>query len=121
MGNFTCGSSFKPDSHQRSKECLNGHQFMVIESDTLPRDEVGAIFNHLRRRLRYRLHCIIDTAGKSLHAWFDAPKSKGLERRLKVGLETLGCDPKVFTYSQSVRMPGAWRDGKLQRWVWLRE
>ena len=35
------------------------------------------------RRLRYRLHCIIDTAGKSLHGWFDAPRDKRIEARLK--------------------------------------
>ena len=36
----------------------------------------------------------------------DAPKNKTAERRLKAGLEVLGCDPKVFTYSQPVRVPG---------------
>jgi len=120
MGNYTCGSSFKADSFRRSNENLNGHRFLVVESDTLSRDEVGAIFAYLQRRLHYALHCIIDTAGKSLHGWFDAPKNKIWEIRLKAGLEVFGCDPKVFTYSQPVRVPGAWRDGKLQRLVWLR-
>jgi hypothetical protein len=121
MGNYTCGSSFKPGSYSRSNESLNGHRFMVVESDTLTKDEVGAVFGYLRRRLRYPLHCIIDTAGKSLHGWFDAPRSKILENRLKAGLEEFGCDPKVFTYSQPVRVPGAWRDGKLQRLIWLKQ
>jgi len=120
MGNFTCGSSFKPGSFSRSNENLTGHRFMVVESDTLSKDEVGAVFAYLRRRLRYPLHGIIDTAGKSLHGWFDAPRSKMLENRLKAGLEEFGCDPKVFTYSQPVRVPGAFRDGKLQKLVWLR-
>ena len=31
------------------------------------------------------------------------------------------CDPEVFTYSQTVRVPGAWREGRLQRLIWLRE
>jgi CTP:molybdopterin cytidylyltransferase MocA len=75
----------------------------------------------LRRRLNYRLHCIIDTAGKSLHAWFDAPRNKMLENRLKTALVVFGCDPKLFTYSQPVRVPGAFRDGRLQRLVWLRD
>jgi hypothetical protein len=119
LGNFTCGSSFKPGSYQRSNESLNGHRFLVLESDSLARDEVGAIFAYLRRRLRYRLHCIIDTAGKSLHAWFDAPRNSIAERRLKAGLEVFGCDPKVFTYSQPVRVPGAWRERKLQQLIWL--
>lgn len=121
MGNFTCGSAFRPGTYSRSNENLNGHRFMVIESDTLGHDEVGAVFAYLRRRLHYDLHCIIDTAGKSLHAWFDAPENKVFENRLKAGLEVFGCDPKVFSYSQPVRVPGAWRDGKLQRLVWLRE
>ena len=121
MGNFTCGSSFKPGSFQRNNANCNGTRFLVIESDTLAKDEVGAVFLYLQRRLRYRLHCIIDTAGKSLHAWFDAPRNKLLENRLKAGLTAFGCDPKVFTYSQPVRVPGAWRDGRLQRLVWLKE
>jgi hypothetical protein len=121
MGNFTCGSSFRPGCCSRSNENLEGHRFMVIESDTLSRDEVGAVFAYLRRRLHYALHCIVDTAGKSLHAWFDALPNKVFENRLKAGLVAFGCDPKVFTYSQPVRVPGAWRDGRLQRLVWLRE
>jgi hypothetical protein len=121
MGNYTCGSAFKPGVHSRSNENLAGFRFLVIESDTLSRDEVGAIFAYLNRRLHYTLHAIVDTAGKSLHGWFDAPRSKGQEERLKAGLVAFGCDPKVFTYSQPVRVPGAFREGKLQRLIWLRE
>lgn len=119
LGNFTCGSSFTPGSFSRCNANLDGQRFLVIESDTLSKDEVGAVFAYLRRRLHYRLHCIIDTAGKSLHAWFNAPANKILENRLKAGLTAFGCDPKLFTYSQPVRVPGAYRDGKLQRLVWL--
>ena len=121
MGNYTCGSSFKPGSFQRSNANCNGTRFMVVESDTLAKDAVGAVFAYLQRRLHYKLHCIIDTAGKSLHAWFDAPRDKVREARLKAGLVAFGCDPKVFTYSQPVRVPGAWRDGKLQRLIWLKD
>ena len=94
---------------------------MVIESDSLPKDEVGAIFAYLNRRLHFNLHAIIDTAGKSLHGWFDAPRDKRIEARLKAVLTVFGCDPKLFTYSQPVRVPGAYRDGKLQRIVWLKD
>src|SRR5512143_2344028 len=82
---------------------LYGQRFLVVEYDTLAKDQVGAIFAYLHRRLHYRLHCIVDTAGKSLHGWFDAPRTKLLENRLKAGLEVLGTDPKMFTYSQPVR------------------
>ena len=121
MGNFTCGSSFKPGSYRRSNENCNGTRFMVVESDTLPKDEVGAVFAYLNTRLRHNLHAIVDTAGKSLHGWFDAPRNRQAEARLKAALTVFGCDPKLFTYSQPVRVPGAFRDGRLQRIVWLRE
>jgi len=120
MGNFTCGSSFKPGSFRRSNENCNGTRFMVVESDTLTKDEVGAVFGYLNLRLHFNLHAIIDTAGKSLHGWLDAPRDKRIEARLKAVLTVFGCDPKLFTYSQPVRVPGAYRDGKLQRIVWLR-
>ena len=121
MGNYTCGSAFRRGTFSRSNDNIEGQRFLVVESDTLAKDDVGAIFAYLRRRLHYRLHCIIDTAGKSLHAWFDAPRNKVFENRLKAGLEVFGCDPKVFTYSQPVRVPGAWREGRLQRLIWLRD
>jgi len=121
MGNYTCGSSFKPGCYARSNENLNGHRFLVVESDTLTRDEVGAVFAYINRRLRFNLHAIIDTAGKSLHGWFDAPCNRTAEQRLKAGLVVFGCDPKLFTYSQPVRVPGAFRDGRLQRLIWLRQ
>ncbi|MEI6195338.1 MAG: hypothetical protein WCS42_13520 [Verrucomicrobiota bacterium] len=121
MGNYTCGAAFKPGSFQRSNANIEGQRFLVVESDTLKKDEIGAVFAYLRRRLHYPLHCIIDTAGKSLHGWFDAPPNKIMENRLKAGLTAFGCDPKLFTYSQPVRVPGAWRNGKLQRLVWLKD
>ena len=120
MGNFTCGSAFKPGSFQRSNANCDGTRFMVIESDSLPKDEVGAIFAYLNQRLHFNLHAIIDTAGKSLHGWFDAPRDRQIELRLKAVLTVFGCDPKLFTYSQPVRVPGAYRDGRLQKIVWLK-
>ncbi|MEI8289110.1 MAG: hypothetical protein WCH99_06520 [Verrucomicrobiota bacterium] len=120
MGNFTCGSAFKPGSFCRSNENIAGQRFLVVESDILTKDEIGAVFAYLTRRLHYPLHCIIDTAGRSLHGWFDAPPTKIMENRLKAGLTAFGCDPKLFTYSQPARVPGAFREGKLQKLVWLK-
>lgn len=120
MGNFTCGAAFKPGTFSRSNENIEGQRYLVVESDTLAKDEIGAVFAYMNHRLRYNLHAIIDTAGKSLHGWFDAPPNKTMENRLKAGLTAFGCDPKLFTYSQPVRVPGAFRNGKLQRIVWLR-
>jgi hypothetical protein len=121
MGNYTCGSAFKPGSYSRSNANCDGTRFLVVESDTLAKDEVGAVFAYLNLRLHFNLHAIIDTAGKSLHGWFDAPRDKRIEGRLKATLTAFGCDPKLFTYSQAVRVPGAYRNGKMQRLVWLKD
>ncbi len=121
MGNFTCGAAFKPGTFSRSNENIEGQRFLVVESDSLTKDQIGAVFAYLNRRLCYNLHAIIDTAGKSLHGWFDAPRNKVTEDRLKAALTVFGCDPKLFTYSQPVRVPGAFREGKLQRIVWLKD
>jgi hypothetical protein len=118
-GQFTSGSSFKPGTFSRCIEQTAGHRFLVVESDTLSRDDVGSIFLWLNVRLRYRMHAIIDTAGKSLHGWFSFPRDAIAEKRLKAALVVLGCDPKMFTASQPVRAPGAMRDGKLQRLIWI--
>ncbi|HEY6009240.1 MAG TPA: hypothetical protein VIU40_13020 [Geobacteraceae bacterium] len=121
MGNFTCPSAFRSGCHSRADDNVARRHFLVVESDTLSRDEIGAVFAHLRRRLHYRLHCIIDTAGKSLHAWFSPPQTPVREARLKAWLKGLGCDPKMFGHSQPARVPGAFRDGRLQKLIWLRE
>lgn len=121
MGNFTCGSAFAPGSCSRTNDNCTGARFMVVESDTLDKNHVGAIFAYLNRRLHFNLHAIIDTAGKSLHAWFDPPRNPQTEGRLKAVLTVFGCDPKLFTYSQPVRLPGAYRNANLQRLIWLRQ
>lgn len=120
MGNFTCGSSFKPGSYSRCNANLNGHRFLVVESDVLNKDQIGAVFGYLNNKMRLSLYAIVDTAGKSLHGWFRKPRDKKIEQRLKALLTALQCDPKLFTYSQPVRVPGALRDGKVQRLLWLR-
>jgi hypothetical protein len=120
MGNFTCGASFKPGSYSRCNANLNGHRFLVVESDVLTKDQMGAVFAYLNQKRQLTLYCIVDTGGKSLHGWFRKPKDARMERELKALLTALQCDPKLFTYSQPVRVPGAMRDGKVQRLLWLR-
>jgi hypothetical protein len=116
---FTCGSAFRAGSYSRSNENVSARRFMVVESDTLGHDQVGAIFLFLNVRLHFTLRAIVDTAGKSLHGWFDAPRNPAVEERVKAALTVFGCDPRLFTYSQPVRVPGALREGRVQRLIWL--
>jgi hypothetical protein len=125
MGNFTCAATFHPGATSRSNISVESRPFVVVESDVLSRDEVGAVFRFYYRRLAHRLRCIIDTAGKSLHAWFDAPTSTRDLARMRAGLTGLGCDPKMFNASQPARVPGVLRHGSAgvppapQKLIWI--
>ena len=76
------------------------------------------MFKWLKNLVQLKLCAIVDTAGKSLHAWFEYP-TEDTVNELRIVLPELGCDPKLFTPSQPVRLPGAERDGKMQRLVYL--
>jgi hypothetical protein len=52
----------------------------VVESDVHSKDEMGAIFKWLRDEVGLTLRAIVDTAGKSLHGWFDFPKEAVLDQ-----------------------------------------
>lgn len=113
-----CPATFRPGSISRSNEEVVTRRFLVVESDTLGKDAVGAVFCWLRDKVRLTLTAIVDTAGKSLHAWFEYPPPDVVDE-LKLVLPVLECDPKLFTASQPVRLPGALRDGRHQRLVYL--
>lgn len=117
-GQFTCGSAFKTNSISRSNE-NTVRRFLVIESDTLTKEQIGAVFLYMTNRLGYTLKAVVDTGGKSLHGWFNLPADAVLETRLKAALTALGCDPALFKPSQPVRCPGVMRDnGKPQSLLW---
>jgi hypothetical protein len=118
MGSFTCPSAFHPGTTSRSDASVLNREFLVVESDTLDKDQVGAVFRWLTRRVRMPLHAIVDTAGKSLHGWFSSPPPEK-EIFLKIALAALGCDTSMFNRSQPVRLPGAWRQDKLQKLIWI--
>jgi hypothetical protein len=117
-GQFTCPAAFKNASFSRSNDNVLQRRFLVVESDILSKDQVGAVFKFLRDEVGLRLRAIVDTAGKSLHGWFDFPKKAVLEE-LEIILPRLGCDPGLFRPSQPCRLPGAMRDGKFQRLIYL--
>lgn len=115
---YICPSTFKSGSHSRGNNQVDARRFLVVESDTLNKDQVGSIFRWLQKRVGLSLKAIVDTAGKSLHGWFTFPSSKVLAD-LELTLPVLECDPKLFTASQPVRLPGALREGKHQRLIYL--
>lgn len=117
-GPLICPATFKPDSIARTNENILARRFLVVESDVLKKDEVGAIFRWLRDKVKLKLEAIVDTAGKSLHGWFAFPADYILND-LKLVLPALDCDPQLFTASQPVRLPSALREGKAQKLIYL--
>ena len=105
MPPLTCPSAFNPGVFRRTKENVLHRRFLVVESDTLDRDTVGAIFRWLSVKCELKLRAVVDTGGKSLHAWFDNPGDEIL-KHLKLILPPLGCDKQLFVPTQPCRMPG---------------
>jgi hypothetical protein len=115
-GQFTCPSLFRAGVHSRSNENVVRRPFLVVESDTLGKEEVLSIFNWMRKFMRLR--AVVDTAGKSVHGWFEYPDDEALTE-LKMILPALGCDAALFKASQPCRLPGARRGEKTQCLLWL--
>jgi hypothetical protein len=119
-GQFIAPSTFKLGTYSRAAVNVLYRRFLVIESDTLGRDEIGAVFRWLDVSVGLRLRAIVDTAGKSLHGWFDYPGA-GVLKRLTQWLPRLGCDPAMFNPAQPCRLPGALRDGRYQKLIFIRK
>ena len=117
-GHFICPSTFEVGSFARSKENIVRRAFLVVESDDLDKDTIGAVFRWMRDKVGLNLRCIVDTGGKSLHGWFDFPADEELDE-LKIILPELGCDPKMFTATQPCRLPGALRGDRHQKLIFL--
>lgn len=106
---FTCPATFREGSYSRSKANVERLKYLVVESDSLKKEEIGAVFRWLNKFLT--LYAVVDTAGVSLHGWFAYPPKKNIPI-LKQTLIELGCDGKMFTPTQPCRLPSAKR-GKL--------
>jgi len=107
-----CPAAFRPGVVSRAQRTVAARRFLVVESDDLPHAQQGAIFRHLIE-CGLRLRAVVDTAGRSLHAWFDSPPPGGLAR-LKSFLPEVGADPALFNPAQPCRMPG-WPRADTQR------
>ena len=118
---FICPCIFRSGTNSRCTDAVTQRRFLVIESDSLSKDEMATVINWCRRFMRLR--AIVDTGNRSLHGWFDAPPPE-IEAELKIILPNLGreaedkptLDPALFKLAQPCRLPGAWRQpGKVRQ------
>lgn len=116
-GAYICPNSFNPGVFSRSTANVNDKLFLVVESDKLDHNKIGSVFKWMIAE-GFHLRAVVDTAGKSLHGWFDYPPIDKIPT-LKCDLTELDCDPSMFTPSQPCRLPGALRNGKYQKLIYL--
>lgn len=105
---------------RRSEEGVTSWPFLVLESDDAPlREWLGAL-----ARLPLRIAALYTSGGRSVHAlvridavtkshWDDLVK-----RQMQPGLKFLvmnGADPGVFSAVRLTRLPGAFREGKVDK------
>ncbi len=119
-GAFICPSTFVPGIYSRATHNVVTRKFLVVESDKLGRDEVGAVFRMLQKQFGLHLRAVVDTGGRSLHAWFNMPPAALLEG-LEATLLGLDCDPAMFRPAQPCRLPGVVREktGRCQELLYL--
>lgn len=119
-GQFTCPSAFRPGAYQRQRKDVLTPKFLLVESDTLSRDQIGAVFRWMERSLNLPLRAVVDSGNKSLHGWFEYPPPDVFEK-LRLWLPAMGCDPAMFAPNQPCRLPGAWRaeTGRFQRLLYI--
>ena len=120
LGPQTSAFSFKPGCHSRKKEFIEARRHLVLESDTLTHGQAVSVFWWVKERLQLPLRAVVDSGGKSLHAWFAVPDAERLEEMQGV-LPLAGMDGKVLKNpGQPVRVPGWTRDtGRLQALLYL--
>jgi hypothetical protein len=102
---------------KRSTRCLDNtgpRHYLVTECDGGDHATQAAVIRHLARLAP--LVMAVDSAGKSLHAWwrcFGQPDDR-IKKFFRLAV-SLGADPATWTKCQLVRMPLGWRHEKAKR------
>ena len=115
-GSFTCPSTFKALTYSRQKKTVQDRRFLVVESDILDKNQMGAVLKWLASQATLR--AVVDTGRKSLHGWFDFPPFEVFDR-WKTVLPAIGCDRALFNPAQPCRLAGAARGAVYQRLLWF--
>jgi hypothetical protein len=100
---------------QHAKEMFPYRNYIVVEFDSIEdKAQQASIIMWLAKHWDLRL--VVDSRGKSLHAWFYAGgiDDVSLEYHFAKAVR-LGADPRTFTISQFVRLPDGLRDNEKRQ------
>jgi hypothetical protein len=103
FGCFISHCTFKPGSKSRCNDNVAEHKYLVVESDKLKPHEVMAVFRALEDHHGLTPRALVNTGGKSIHAWFEW---RGDSADWAAVLQGYQCDPATLRPSQPVRLPG---------------
>lgn len=105
------------DGKGQSDMNVAAYRYVLIESDTLPKDEQERFY----RRYELPIACLVDSAGKSVHAVvrIDAPNEQEYRKRVNYLFRFLErhdfpVDSANKNPSRLSRMPGVMRNGVMQ-------
>jgi hypothetical protein len=114
-------AAFSPGAYGRSRENVAEHLFAVIESDEIgdgklyaSKDDFCTLIRWLREACGWHLAAVVDSGGKSLHAWFRHP-GQADTTHLAEHAAALGLDRKFSEPAQPWRLPGPRRENAETR------
>ncbi len=113
-GIFVRINPFRPNLYSGSDNDVSAYRHVLVEFDDLPKAEQEKLF----RDSGLPITVLIDSGGKSIHAWVrvDAPNRKEWDIRRDIIYSSIpGIDSKNKNPSRYSRLPGAWRSPTAQQ------
>ena len=113
-GVFVRINPFRPSLYSGSDNDVAAYRHVLVEFDDKPKAEQ----EQLLRSSGLPISVLIDSGGKSIHAWVrvDAPNRKEWDARRDLIYSSIpGVDPKNKNPSRFSRLPGAWRGDQKQK------
>jgi RecA-family ATPase len=113
-GVFVRINPFRPSLYSGSDNDVAAYRHVLVEFDDKPKAEQ----EQLLRSSGLPISVLIDSGGKSIHAWVrvDAPSRKEWDARRDLIYSSIpGVDPKNKNPSRFSRLPGAWRGDQKQK------
>jgi hypothetical protein len=113
-GIFVRINPFRPNLYSGSDNDVSAYRHVLVEFDDKPKAEQEKLF----RDSGLPITVLIDSGGKSIHAWVrvDAPNRKEWDARRDIIYSSIpGIDAKNKNPSRYSRLPGAWRSPVSQQ------
>ena len=113
-GIFVRINPFRPNLYSGSDNDVSAYRHVLVEFDDKPKAEQEKLF----RDSGLPITVLIDSGGKSIHAWVrvDAPNRKEWDIRRDIIYSSIpGIDAKNKNPSRYSRLPGAWRSPTSQQ------